>query len=500
MKQRAKRYSIRLITIFIAGFIAVGIYSYLTNPFVRFSIIRDAYTVRFSPDNIFHLENVYVPSVVEGFPAYQFAYLKSGWHIISNRFSHRVKPVKSPKKLPEIITDIHTVRFNPKQEFLISGDHFSVFYPRSLGIFYHTALDSRTALNRQDWLNRQAIYAKSTAYALQIFSSSDRLSTTIVPISRTAVTLMNIYAPPSDTLYSLLYALKVMSSDDEIKNRYPIGEKSPATTAYPLLTKPVAQEITRKYKKDLQRHWKTFFTNVYDGQTGLVKKDIRLSGTKDMAMRSSAFYDNVMVWATNKLAQELKIIPRDEKFLKEYKARIIYAFWEKDKGFFSEDLGSYKGLYSSDWLIAYQSGFLNPSDSHDRMYLQKSVDYIHINKIDRPFGLRYHPDLRREQLYLPVRLFAPDYGSRAIWSHWGIEYIKLLTHLNKTTQKKEYLQEARQEVEAYKKNMIKYNGYPEVYSDDGKFFAQRFYESVLTTGWVVNFELAAKMVSENETQ
>ena len=259
------------------------------------------YLVDISSKGNFQIHKEFEPIVHTNWIAGKLGFIKSGWHIAANRVSrHTSKP---PHNVEAVIATIHADRFNPNLPYLISGDHFSVLYPRSLGIFYNTALDPRTARNKTDWIHRQAIYLKTTALALEVFGEADRLSTTIVPISRKAFTLIDVYAPPSDTLYSLLYALESLSSSETLTTRYPFQVENAQT----LSTQMAAEELLKVHTKDLKRHWERYFTLVYDSKTGLVKKDLRLSGTKDMAIRSSAFYDNIMVWSTHRLAQDLGI-------------------------------------------------------------------------------------------------------------------------------------------------------------------------------------------------
>lgn len=489
MKHRIKKHSKHFLIAFLAGLTAIGIYSYLTNPFVRFSIVQDSYTIDISQPNNFKFHKNFEPIVRTGWTADRLAFAKSGWHIAANRLSRRNS--SPPYDLEASIRAIHGDRFNQKNPYIISGDHFSVLYPRSLGIFYHTALDPRTALDYEDWINRQSIYLKTTAYALEVFSHSGHLSTTVVPLGQQAVTLINVYAPPSDTYYSLVYALDALSSSKTIINRYPFS--STQIEKYKPATATAAAELLNIHRADLKRHWQKFSDTVFDSNEGFVKKNIYLSGTKDMAMRESAFYDNIMFWASHKLSQKAKIIPEDKKFLNDYKARILKTYW-RDEGFFAEDQGNYKNSYSSDWLIAYQTGFLSPNNPDDLPYLKKAVDYVHSQKIDRPFAVKYHLENRPEQLYWPVRIFAPDYGSTAIWSHWGMEYIKLLAGISSVTKNLQYQKEAQYQIQKYEDNIKKYGGYPELYDSNGLFFKQRMYESVLETGWVVNFEEARAMV------
>lgn len=489
---KRKKYR-RPIIWFVVFTVLVAIFSYLTNPFVRFSLVRDPYKRIETIGDQFILEDDKQLILRDNAFFRQLAKLKSGWHIVGNRFS-RDKKSKSAT-VDDIIVELHELRFNPEEPYLISGDHFSVLYPRSLGIFYHSLLDPRTALDQRDWERRQLIYLKTLAYVLNAYRGADRLSTTIVPVSPEAVALLNVYAYPSDTLYSMLYALNVLKSEDLLTHTYPFQPTGDQPT-FSLQTQKEAEGLLEKNKEELHRHYQNYRNTVFDESTGLVKKNLLLSGTKDIAKRSGAFYDNVIFWRTTQLAQELGVVEKDEQFLADLKQRILTTYWLDKEGYFLEDLST-KGMndkyYSSDWLIVLMTGFLDPTKNEERPYFIRSLEYIQRNAIDQPFGLQYSPQRRDEQPYFWVKWFAPDYGSTAIWSHWGMEYIKLLCILADQTGDEIYLQQAEQQLTAYTYNIKRYRGYPEVYTKEGDFFQQRSYRSVLQTGWVVNFEQARAM-------
>lgn len=466
--------------------IVVAIFSYFTNPFVKFSLIEDPVGKVEVRDSQIFLDTSKKIVLRENIFVGVLAKIKSGWHIVGSRFAGGKKA--SGATVDEIIKEIHEVRFDPEEPFLISGDHFSVLYPRSLGIFYHSLLDDRTALSATDWHNRQIIYLKTLAYACGIFAQSDRLSTTIVPVAPSSVALMNIYAPPSDTLYSLLFAFEQLRDNSYQSTNYPFDNG----VDYPLATRQATDQLLEQYKADLTRHYLKYKSDVYDPESGLIKKNILLSGTKDIMKRSGAFYDNVILWKTTKLASELGLIPQDDAFLNNLKARIISTYWN-DEGLFIEDLSKEaidNQYYSSDWLIAFQTGFLDVKNPEERKYYIKAVDYIERNAIDKPFALQYHPDVRRERLYGLVKWFSPTYGSTAIWSNWGMEYTKLLTLLAKEEKELTYLETAKSNLDAYTFNIKRYQGYPEVYNQNGDFYKTFFYKSIRRTGWVVTYEQA----------
>jgi len=490
-----RRKKIKVAVITTVSIVFIASFSYVTNPFVRFTLVTDPHSkieLTEEGDIIFSYDE---GLILRDDPFInQLARLKSMWHILTSRFNP--PKLAQSRTVDEIITEIHDLRFNPELPYLISGDHFSVLYPRSLGIFYHTLLDSRTALSDDDWMRRQVIYAKTLAYALEVYSQSNELSTTIVPIGPRSVALFHVYAPASDTLYSLLFALERLQNQDFFQEVYPMDTTvvDPSGKAYPvrpLATEDLAAELLSRHTESLQRHHKNYMDMVYDYETGLVKKDIRISSTKDIVWRESAFYDNVIVWKTNQLAQRLGLIPEDQAFLDEYKSRILAAFWNPEVGVFVEDLSEEaqkEKWYSGDWLIAFQTGFLNPSDPDDLIYLEKAVGYIRRNAIDQPFAMQFHPDRRPQRLYPVVRISAPDYGSTTIWSNWGMEYAKLLLRLGQVTGNESYISAAERQLEAYTFNIRRYRGYPEVYNYQGEVYSTPLYRSVLRTGWVVTYE------------
>lgn len=476
------------IYIIVSLIVIIALISYLTNPFVRFSLIKDISKVKLVDGEIV-LEEINSIKLRYSIFWRNFSKIKSAWHIVGNRFGRRNR--SSSKEVKKIIEEIHEKRFDPKNMYLISGDHFSVFYPRSMGIFYHSILDPRTALHDDDWLNKQKIYLKTLSFALNVYSQSKTLSTTIVPTTPNSVILLNIYATPSDTLYSIFYAFSQLLGNKDLEKIYPAIKK----TGYNLSTQKTAKKMLDKYQSVLKQHFKNYKKFVFDKKTGLIKKDILISGTKDIVRKQSGFYDNVIFWKTVELAQKLKIIEKDEEFLKDLKSKIIEKFFIKD-GLFLEDLSkeSIKNKwYSSDWLIAYQTGFLDVDNKADFSYLKKATQYVIDNKIDLPFPLRYHLDQRRNRLYLPVRIGAKDYGSSVIWSHWGTEFIKLLLTISKKENNKKFRKIAQGHLKTFEYNISRYRGYPEVYRSNGDFYTSIFYTSVRTTGWIISYEQALMM-------
>ena len=301
---------------------------------------------------------------------------------------------------------------------------------------------------------------------------------------------MNIYAYPSDTLYGMLYALAALAG---LETARPAAY---ADDIHPLDTVSAAADLRERYGPSLAAHFETYRDTVADPGTGLVRTDLPLSGAKDITQRSSAFYDNVILWKTTELAGRLGLITPDPDALAALKQAILTTYWLPEQGYFLEDLspeGTDRRYYSSDWLIVLATGFLDPSDPAEREYFERSVAHIRATGVAEPFAVKYHADTRAHRQYAVVRWVVASYGGDAIWSFWGMEYIKTLLLLHRHTGRADYLQEAEQHLDDYAAAMLRDQGFPEVYDAQGQMLTTPLYRSIRQTGWVIGFEQAREM-------
>lgn len=483
-----------LFSIVLAGLIALTILSVLTNPFNSRHIFRDPFLTQVEGNRI-ALASRYRLRTTRRWWRRLFAYFKAAYHIFGNVYWGAQK--SPPGEADQIIAHIAALRFDVRRPYLISGDHFSVFYPRSLGVFYHCLLEPNLALHRQDWENRQQIYLKSTAFALSSFAGLGELYTTVVPVSRRRVAGIAIYSYPSDTAYSILHALLVLLGKRNYHHYYPVEASE---KPYSLGTVAATQKLLARYRLNLGELVNDYIDRVYDPATGLVSTGIVLSGTKDITKRKGAFYDNVMLWSTIHLARQLNLTVPDID-LEGFKKRILERYWLEEEGFFLEDLSGESiqhHFYSSDWLVVLFTGFLNPAVPIERTYYERIVGYVQRSGMDQPFPLRYHPDDRGHRQFPLVRTFLPEYGGSAIWSFWGTEYIKALILLARYSGNTNYREQAQAHLAGYEKNIRHWQGFPEVYDSKGKMLSSWFYRSVRRTGWVINYTQAQSMLKSTD--
>lgn len=421
------------------------------------------------------------------------SYLQSGVRIGKSYFKPE-KPLKGNGQ--EIITQIHKLRFDPViNPYVITGGHFPQLFVRNLGVFYNALLDPRTPLSLEDWTNRQRIVLQTIALDLEFLHKAKTLATTITPLSKNIFLGINIYAYPSDTLFSILFALCALNDQKFIVNTFPF--KNRTTSSYDLKTQKVTKELLKTYRQTLETLLKQYKKTVFDEREGLIKKSLYLSGARDGIKRSSSFYDNVICWATFYLADKLGIVDSDNHDMRSWKDRIINTFWNEKEGVFIDDLSSNlqkQNIFSADSLIVSSSGFFDQNDKKDREKMFRIIQFIQKNSLDKPLPLRYSSQHNRNKLYPEVRFFAPDYMTKSIWSHWGIEYIKWLLWLS--DKDSNFLKRAENYLTKYRKNIELYGGYPETYDPSGKPLATGLYRSVLHNGWVVNYE-QVKSLSES---
>ncbi len=455
---------------------------HITNPYAGWNIVQQPYTTSVDGDKI-TVHKQFALHTYSSPPAELLGYYKSGFLIVQNTFFGS-RPAHS-SSVDGIIRDIHQLRFDSGRSYLISGDQFSVLYPRNLGVFYNDILNPSTALDQQDWQNKQRIYLQSALYALDAFSAEKRLTTTVVPVASHSAVLTEVHpgSVPSDSLYGILYALDALQDSAKHSN-----------ATYKLQTVDAAQAIIRERQSDLRLLLQKYLSQVQDPSTGLVKSGMHLASARDGVVRDRSFYDNIVLWKTLQLADKLGVQKASAGQLDSMHDRILDLYWDDQEGHFKDDMSTraIHANYSSDWLLALPTGFLSVDKPADRPYLQRSIDFIRAQHIADPFPIKYQATTDVPEAPWAVRTFVPNYGSNAIWSYWGAQYMTLLGQLAHVVPDAGYQQELQRDIDMYSDKIRTYHGFPETFTPDGRFLETPVYKSIRQTGWVVQFESARK--------
>lgn len=473
-----------LILLAITAWVALGFaWFHFTNPYAALNVVQQPNTTAVLPSGEIAATKQFNLQTWGGGTAELVGYAKSGFLIVQNAWFGSYKAPS--QKADDIIRDINTLRFDPRKPYLISGDQFSVLYPRNLGVFYNSLLDPHTAHSQENWENRQRIYLQSALYALDAFSAAGDLTTTIVPIGARQAVLTQVHpgSVPSDTLYGMLYALWALQ-DTSAYTKHP---------QYRLQTVKAAQEITKERRDDLAALLKIYLQQVQSPATGLIKPHVDLASARDGVVRDRSFYDTIVLWKTLSLAKQLAI-PMPKIDLAAMRQQILDTYWDGKEGHFKDDMSTKpaNANYSSDWLLALPTGFLQPNNPADKEYLVRSVEFMRKQGVTKPLPIKYQATNEHVDAPWAVKTFVPNYGGDAIWSYWGAQYITLLAQLAEVTNEPEYTTEAKQAIAAYTQKIEQYRGFPETFDAKGNFLENSVYKSIRQTGWVVQFEQAKK--------
>jgi len=468
-KNRPKR------SVFLLVFVGFHVWLHFSSPYATTSFVDQPYTTAVENGEITYTQR-YKTWVLSNPVADLLGYYKQGFLIVENTLFGGKRINATDENA--VIDEIHHIRFDPSKPYLISGDQFSVLYPRNLGVFYNQLLDPNTAHSQLDWENRQRIYLQSALFAIDGLADSDIPKTTLIPIGPRTIVTTQVHPGDigSDSVYGLLYSLDAMRSERVSKS----GE-------YRVQTSKSVERILSERRSHLQHIVTGYVNAVRDPKTGMVSETAQLASARDGVTRKSSFYDNVVYWKTLDLARKLGVYDTHQKQLDELKIRIKRQYWNENQGYYMND--RYDDSFSSDWLIGYVTGFFNLSDATDLNRSERTITYIHKHRIAEPLPIKYQEGEAVDMPFI-ISTFVPMYGSEAIWSYWGAQYITLLADLGQATGKDQYRNHALTYVSRYDKAIVRDGGFAETYSPDGLFLRHGLYKSIRITGWVVQYEHA----------
>ena len=466
-----------LVLIIAAG---AGMWFHITNPYARLSIFQPPYTAFAANDGQINYRQNYRLQVYGGRLANAIGYIKAGFLILQNNYFGS-RPVAG-NTANDIIRAIHRQRFNPRYPYLISGDQFSVLYPRNLGVFYNQLLNPNTALDATDWQWRQQIYLQSVLVAIDGLAVSHLPRTTIVPIGprQAALTQVHPGGIGSDQVYGLFFALDGLG-----------GQRRSQDGRYRQQTRRAAQRVISERRADLQHIYDSYLQAVHEPASRRVHAKLHLASARDGVTRSSSLYDNIICYQTVRLARRLGLHDDLPTNLAAAERQLKRDYWDTEQGFYHDHLDNHN--FSSDWLIGFVTGFFDLTKPQDLARSRRTVEYIENHGLADPLPIKYQIAGQQRRPWA-VRWFVPNYGATMIWSYWGAQYITLLAELFQATGERLYLNQARQYIKKYQAAIIRDHGFAETFDSQGNFYRSPMYTSIRATGWVVQFEHARRLV------
>jgi phosphatidylglycerophosphate synthase len=456
-----------IVSIVLAVIILFAAYCLAASPYSSDSFVETPFTTQYEGGQIV-LTQHFTPRVYSGWFASTIGYLEQ---TVTDLWMRLRSPKEPAGGLQSITAAIHAQRFDPTKPYVISGDQFQGLYLRNLGVFYQDLLNRDTALNTADWHNRERIAVQSLAYGLSATQQLGYPVTTLLPISQRGVIAVNFWSYPSDTMFGLLNMLAQLKANPE--------------------TRQAAMQLQREYGSGLRASYQNYLATVRDPKTGLVRTGIHISSARDAVQRESSFYDNVILWRTEQLAAQLGVAHVSGTALASLHQTIMNRYWDAVAGHFIDGVAPYeKGSYSSDWLIALPTGFLNPANPADLAKLERISAYIDKEHLTSPLPIRYTADSSTAHQDFFVHYFVGSYGNTAIWSYWGDLYIQMQADLYARTSQVLYAQHAETALASWQQVITRDRGYPETLNANGKLLITPVYESIRRNGWIVDFETA----------
>jgi len=217
------------------------------------------------------------------------------------------------------------------------------------------------------------------------------------------------------------------------------------------LNRSGAKSLIEKYKEFLNYEIAKYYEIVFDESTGMVKKDPKISGMKDYALRISPCYHNSMLAM---LSIEIDKAGLPNPFKKyDFKKMIKDKFWRETH--FIDDLSDVETITGDANVFPFWCGIFDEKDM-----LKKAVGKMRENKLDTPLPLRYYHKKIKEHDMIWLSVLVNDWESDTAWLHVGMCYLEIVKKLDKELFNK-YLEE-------YLKFVEKHGNFLEVLEPDGK--------------------------------
>jgi hypothetical protein len=319
--------------------------------------------------------------------------------------------------------------FNKKRNYqMVSAGHFREFYIRDFGWICESMMK----------LGYEEKVKATLEYALYHYQKNGKLTTTINP--RGICFDFTTYSP--DSLAYLLRSLALL------------GDKS----------------LVEKYKDFLEKEAERYYEVAIEKETGLIKKNIKFSSMKDLAVRQSSCYDNCMSFVVSKYLDKLKL----KNPLKKYDFRRIIKdnFWTGE--YFLDDLSGSKEITGDSNVFPFWLGVFD-----DKKMLRKAIESMRKVKLDEPFPLKYCRNDLKEHEMIGTEMVVKDYERDAIWMHMGPLYVELVKKIDK--------KHAQEYIKKYTEVIEKHGNFLEVFNPKGEVYKSPFYYSDESMSWAANY-------------
>lgn len=319
-----------------------------------------------------------------------------------------------------------------RKYFQTSTGHFTSFFSRDFG-WCAKALCS---------LGYREKVLKTLEYCLSAFETAGGVATTITPSGR----VLDVFTYGPDSLAFILHALHEAD----------------------------AKDIVEDFREFLQKEAQRCYNLAWDRKTRLVRTDKSFTSIKDNAFRKSCLYDNAMVGLISRHLDSFEL--QNPWVGEDFSDKLIDNFWTGS--YFREDLSGSDVVTGDANTFPFWTGIVQ-----DKSILKKAIGAVRKEGLDKPLPLRYTMHTPKD-LFLPARVFTPNYEGNTVWAHLGLLYIEVVSGLNKKWAKK-YLAE-------YTKRIEEHKTFLELYEPDGTPYKKLLYVTDEGMLWAANYLMLAK--------
>ncbi len=317
--------------------------------------------------------------------------------------------------------------------------HYPGFYSRDFGM----VIDSLLKLGHKERVR------KTLVYALNIYRKQGGIKTFISKKGKT-VNFPNVYSPDS-TAY-MFRSVRVLND----------------------------KKIIKEFKPFLQEELNKYYIIVVHKITGEVKRKIHFGGMRDHSKRDSSAYDTVMTAMISREADKLGLENPLKRF--DYKEILLENYWT---GNYFKDNASSNELSADANIYPFWHDIIK-----DKQKLLRVIIGIKERHLDKPFPIKYVAQKEKKGETIFAETFVKDWEADAIWPMSALPYIDILRRVDKKL--------AKQHIDQYRRLILKYRTFLEVYDRNGKPFVTPFYSTDEGRIWVATYLVLRKDLLGNK--
>ncbi len=232
------------------------------------------------------------------------------------------------------------------------------------------------------------------------------------------------------------------------------------------------KKLVAQHKPFLEGELARFTAAVVDARTGLVRRDVRVAGMRDYALRTSSCYDNTMLGAIKQYATRLKL----QNSLREYayEQLLLQYFWTGTH--FKDDLENDEP--TGDANVAPFWFRLFPARKERELFrsVQRVIERLHL---DKPVPLRYEPARRTSTAMHWLDFLTGGWERDTAWLHLGNLYLQVLARLEPDG--------AKRALDSHRRLIERHQCYPEVVDRTGALHRSLLFHADDSMLWAANY-------------